>query len=267
MPPDLVVDAFGLPGDAPSDMPRVLSTISCFMDKTRIRWCLVADILLIHYNVPKIMGVRTNLLSRYPEDHLDIITGQDIEICVPFEDLHKVQDVFNTESDFCSPFRPGRSYYNEHLAQYPRFKVNGMHQCLFLVPDSHYGVDSQVFNDIIPVNLPYVEFPLLPLPQYIRGLVKIVVSDSNAHNFRVQIEFLIDGMDIDEEWCDDYLDGPAQEYVKKFSTRSAKKLRMGSHPKYDGNLTTYIHNETERKEALNVVGRVMENHGEFFYSV
>lgn len=96
--------------------------------KTGIRWCLVGDILLIHYNVPKIMGARTNLL--YMGDHLDVITEQDIEICVPFEDLHKVQDVFNTESDFCFPFRPGRSYYNGHLAQYPRFNVSA----LFLTP-------------------------------------------------------------------------------------------------------------------------------------
>ena len=62
MPPDLVVDAFGLPGDVPSDMPRVLSTISCIMDKTGVRWCLVGDILLIYYNVPKIMVVRANVI-------------------------------------------------------------------------------------------------------------------------------------------------------------------------------------------------------------
>ena len=69
------------------------------------------------------------------------------------------------------------------------------------------------------MHLAYVGFPLLPLPRYVRGLAKIVVSDSNAHNFRVQLEFLIDGMDIDEEWCDNYLDGPAQEHVKSISTR------------------------------------------------
>ena len=73
MPPYLVADVFGQPGDAPSDIPRVLSTISCIMDKTGIRWCLVGDILLIYYNAPKIMAVRTNLL--YLGDHLDIIIG------------------------------------------------------------------------------------------------------------------------------------------------------------------------------------------------
>ena len=254
MPPDLVVDAFGLPGDVSSDMPLVLSTISSIMDKIGVRWCLVGDILLIHYNVPKIMGVRANVTAS--GDHL-YINRQDVEICVPFEDLDKVREVFNSEFNFCSPFRPGRAYYTQHLAQYPRFKVNGMHQCFFLVPDSHYGLNSQAFNEIM--HLPHVGFPLLPLPHYVRGLMKIVVSDRDAHNFRVQVEFLIDGMDIDEEWCDNYLDGPPLEHVKSKSTRSAKKLRMGSHPKYEGNLTTYIHNETERKVALGVVGRGMEN--------
>jgi hypothetical protein len=200
---------------------------------------------------PKSWGYVPILLC--PKDHLDI-TGQDVEICVPFEDLDKVRAAFNSEFEFCSPFRPGRAYYTQHLAQHSRFKVNGMHQCFFLVPDSHYGLNSQVFNDVM--QLPHVGFPLLPLPHYVRGLAKIVVSDRNAHNFEIQLEYLIDGMDIDEEWCDNYLDGPAQERVKSKSTRSANKLRMGSHPKYDGNLTTYIRNETERKEALGILGRV-----------
>ena len=114
--------------------------------------------------------------------------------------------------------------------------------------DSHYGLNSQDFNEIMP---------------FLIRRRSHVVSDRNAHNFRVKLEFLIDGTDSDEEWCGNYLDGPAKEHVKRKSTLSMKKLRMGSHPKYDGNLTTYIHNETERKEALGVVGRVMENDGEY----
>ena len=127
--------------------------------------------------------------------------------------------MFNTEFDFCPPFRPGRSI----LSISPRWLSS-------------------------------------PTPSSLRQRSReIVSSDPNALNFRIQLEFLIDGMDIDEEWCDNYLDGPAQEYLKSKSTQSVKKLRMGSHPKYDGNLNTYIHNETERNEALAVVGHVMEN--------
>ena len=60
--PDLAVDVFGLPGDVPTDIPFVLATISSIMDKTGVRWCLVGDILLIHYNVPRIMVVRANFI-------------------------------------------------------------------------------------------------------------------------------------------------------------------------------------------------------------
>ena len=41
--------------------------------------------------------------------------------------------------------------------------------------------------------------------------MKIVVFNCDAHNFRVQLGFIIDGMDIDEEWCDNYLDGKSEE--------------------------------------------------------
>jgi hypothetical protein len=39
---------------------------------------------------------------------------------------------------------------------------------------------------------------------------------------------------------------------------SGKKVRMGLHPKYEGNLTTYIHDESEREVAVNIIGRVIE---------
>jgi len=189
--------------------------------------------------------------------------GQDIEVCVPFEDLRQVEEAFSAEAEFCAPFRPGRSYYNKHLAQYSRFKVKGMHQCFFIVPDYHYGLDSKAFDDIM--RLPHLDFPLLPLPRYVNGLASVAVRPNMDNNsFVAQIEFLIDGMDIDEKWCHTYLDGSCQDLVKSKSSPSAKQARMGSHPKYEGNLTTYIRNDKERNGIINVVGRVMADHGEFF---
>ena len=32
---------------------------------------------------------------------------------------------------------------------------------------------------------------------------------------------------------------------------------MGSHPKYEGNLTTFIHDESERQDIMRIVGRGM----------
>jgi hypothetical protein len=135
-----------------------------------------------------------------------------------------------------------------------------MNQCFFLVPASHYGLSSKVFVDVM--RLPGPDFPLLPLPHYINGLASIAVNCStDDNNFVAQTEFLIDGMDIDDEWCYTYLDGPSLEFVRSRSTRTAKKSRMGSHPKYENNLTTYIHNELEREVAIRVAGRVIATKG------
>jgi len=49
-----------------------------------------------------------------------------------------------------------------------------MHQCFFLVPDYHYGLDSEAFGDIM--HPPHLEFPLLPLPRYINGLASDLQS-------------------------------------------------------------------------------------------
>lgn len=54
----------------------------------------------------------------------------------------------------------------------------------------------------------------------------------NSHN--VQIEFLIDEMDIDEEYCRIYLDSLLAGRISlgKFSKRKELE-RMGSHPEYE----------------------------------
>src|ERR1700733_4683770 len=65
---------------------------------------------------------------------------QDIEICVPSEKLIQAQETFNAATEFCMPFRPGRSNYNQHLSKYPRFKIKGMNQCFCVVPGSHFGL-------------------------------------------------------------------------------------------------------------------------------
>jgi hypothetical protein len=140
-----------------------------------------------------------------------------------------------------------------------------MNQCFSLVPASHYGLHSEVFADVI--RSPGLDFPLLPLPHYVKGLASIAVThNTDDNNFFTQLEFLIDGMDIDEEWCHTYLDDPALEFIRNRSTRSAKRARMGSHPKYEGNLTTYIHNELEREVVIRVVGRTMEDNGKSLFN-
>lgn len=62
---------------------------------------------------------------------------------------------------------------------------------------------------------------------YVQGLFIVVTS----WTFVVQIEYLIDGMDLDEDWCLQYLDGQAQAQVRSKSTQIAKKRENGLTPR------------------------------------
>ena len=135
-----------------------------------------------------------------------------------------------------------------------------MRQSFCIVTDTHYDLNPSAFSDLLEISI--CRFPVLPLPHYVQGLANVVTSQGERNGtFVVQIEYLIDGMDLDDEWCRKYLDGPAQEYVRSKSTPIAKRDKMGSHPKYEGNMTTFIHDERERQTALRVIGRTMENLG------
>lgn len=57
IPPNLLVDARGLPGDLPGDVDFVLSKLLPALKYSNIRWCIVGDILLEYYGVPKVVGV------------------------------------------------------------------------------------------------------------------------------------------------------------------------------------------------------------------
>ncbi len=59
--PESSVDVQGLPGDSPSDIPAVLSRVSRLLESAGVAWCVMGDLLLAHYLVPQVTGVRINL--------------------------------------------------------------------------------------------------------------------------------------------------------------------------------------------------------------
>lgn len=51
-----------------------------------------------------------------------------------------------------------------------------------------------------------VPFPLIPLLLYVHSMMPVAAWECWQHgNFTCQLEFLIDGVDIDEEWCNKFL--------------------------------------------------------------
>jgi hypothetical protein len=66
LPSDLHVDVHhGLPGDIPCDFTSVFSTITSVMDKVGVPWCVVGDVLLAHYRVPKVTAASATLVCKY----------------------------------------------------------------------------------------------------------------------------------------------------------------------------------------------------------
>jgi len=57
----LRMDVQGLPVDSPSDVPQVLFTLSRLMKSTGVSWCVMGDLLLAHYLVPRVTGVCPDL--------------------------------------------------------------------------------------------------------------------------------------------------------------------------------------------------------------
>jgi hypothetical protein len=125
-----------------------------------------------------------------------------------------------------------------------------------------YGLDGSFHESIL--RPPVTDFPVLALPPYIAGLVQRMMKLEDSRNgayflpFRMELGSLIDGMDLDEDWCDRYLESEANVLVKALSTREAKWQRYGTHPKYRGNLTTFIRNQEERSIRLGTPGRTLE---------
>ncbi|KAF9456212.1 hypothetical protein BDZ94DRAFT_422035 [Collybia nuda] len=155
VPPDLLVDARGLPGDLPGDVPFVLPITSSALHSEKTRWCIVGDILLEYYGVPKVVG--------------------DIEICLPSEDLANAFSAVKSLGEFCYPFRPLRGHYTRHAAPHSRFRVKGMNQCFVFIPAEAYGLSSADFSRLLYPSL--INFPLLPLPTYIQGLCVALANE------------------------------------------------------------------------------------------
>lgn len=77
----------------------------------------------------------------------------------------------------------------------------------------------------------------------------------HASKFSVWVEMLIDGMDIDEAWCDDELEeGRVKDYVRGRASRESKETGKGR-VKYQGFVTTYIENEKQQAAARSWPGR------------
>ncbi|KIY51205.1 hypothetical protein FISHEDRAFT_70848 [Fistulina hepatica ATCC 64428] len=220
---ELRIDSYGFPGDAPMDLSSAYTQLAEILKEANVAWCPVGDVLLVHYGVPKIISA--------------------LEICVDDANIQQAQDLLSSHPDFCTPFRASVDAWHTLYRAFPRFKVTGV--CLFinLLPASLYGLDYEPLSQLISKDTS-TEFPLLRLATFTRGLAAKALEPSAdsiySGHFIILLTMLIDGMDIDEEWCAKNLpEGPVRDKVLSVATRQVKLERLGKW-KYQGWVTTYI---------------------------
>jgi len=228
------VDLAGLPGDKPCNDDDLFASVSEILSTKAIEWCVTGEYMECYYGVPKVI--------------------YNIELCVPSSQLSGAVEAFTVRKDFCTPFRPPWSKYPPHVWQYPRFKVNGIKQFLILVPASVYSLEPLVPEKIVPLSSSPAR--LLSLPHFLRGILNRV-NEGCVHNsfFQCLVEDLIDGVDIDEDWCRKYLEPEDAERLRPKVTPEGKQKRMGITGDYEGCFTSYIGTEADRQRARAVLGR------------
>jgi hypothetical protein len=147
----------------------------------------------------------------------------------------------------------------KHLREMKRYKINGYNEAFVIASHSVYGLpDSYVTHILHPLPFP----PTIPLPLWVNIIANRAVTlkkerGDDAIFYNIELQFLIDGQDIDESWCERYLSGEPYDYVVRWSTRQGKKDRIGK-IKYYGQLTTYVSDEEERQKVLTTIGREMD---------
>ncbi|TDL19678.1 hypothetical protein BD410DRAFT_791800 [Rickenella mellea] len=231
------IDLEGLPGDVQSpEFEPVYKHISRLLNDKKITWTVTGDDLLNYYGAPK------------------LVTG--LEVCVAAVDLDRAKSVFTEASKWCMPFRPAVSLSHKIFEKYPRFKLHGVNLFITVVPDTFYGLDPLTAEKFIPARHGDSR-PILYLKYHVAGIAERYTNKDQNHTtwWGMMLEFLIDGMDIDHDWCQRHLDdGAGKDSVMKKSTTAAKINRIGKLKFYEGIVTCYVDDEI-RGMVLNTLGR------------
>lgn len=94
------------------------------------------------------------------------------------------------------------------------------------------------------------------LPELIEGMSREFVAREDPEKAAVgmNVQQLVDGMDLDEEWCARYLNRD-YKYAYDFVIKEVKGRAGRVDPLWPDQVTCYIVDELERQRCLKVPGR------------
>ncbi|KAI9676670.1 MAG: hypothetical protein M1829_002988 [Trizodia sp. TS-e1964] len=224
------------------------------LESEGIACCVIGVIALNYYNVPRVI--------------------YDLEICVPEADLSRAQKVFSSKHGPLETAEGEENYnsYTEYKRGFPRYRHISAESCFHVIlfsdtfchlaplqknviPSKEYqqGAEySRELMDLVPVSLiPKLRLPrLAPLFEACCRKYCETREDMSA----IAAEQLVDGMNLDEDWCRKNM-SPARLEELNFALKlvAAKKSRISA---FTHNIVTdFIATSEEAERLLRVPGR------------
>ncbi|KZF23720.1 hypothetical protein L228DRAFT_122819 [Xylona heveae TC161] len=181
------------------DILQIIKTTLAALKNADIPACLVGEIALNYYNVPRVV--------------------HDIEICIPENSLSPAVSVLCSKNMFKLEIKEDYDLFTEYKRGFPRLlatSVTTLSYAVILFSDTYFGLNPldrnivcqdetrsfttysrQILDLVSKDDIKYIPVPRLP-PFFI-GLCRRFL-ESNDGMARIAAEQLLDGMDLDEEW-------------------------------------------------------------------
>ena len=199
------------------------------LQDANITVCVVGELALNYYNVPRVIHVGLQLTPAYRQYLLTKV--KDLELCVPLHDLRGAIAIMTSHTEFLQiAMESEYNIYTEYKRDYPRFRFNrnpGFHIVLFsdkglhLDPLSdntlcsedhqHSSEYSREIFDLLSID-EVVKFPFPRFVPFFAGLCEMYV-DAREVMAMIAAEALVDSMNLDEKWCRDRLQNINPEIV------------------------------------------------------
>lgn len=245
-----------------SAVTLTLQTALHLLKNSAVATVVVGEVALNYYNVPCVLHVAILPICTAILTESNML--QDIEICVPSSQFNTALSALNSSPLFekLPPRTP--NLYNEYKKDCPRLlDVRQPHTPITLVSDHGIGTEkTEILEPATHIRgasysdqiLDYISvegiksIPIPTLRSFVQYLCLLFFHGADDM-YRIRLEQLVDGMNLDEEWCRKNLaDERHLQYLLKLV--NSKEDRIDD---FSGNLVTcYI----AEQEAAATVTRI-----------
>ncbi|KAJ4590696.1 hypothetical protein HRR94_000046 [Exophiala dermatitidis] len=199
-----------------------LQTALDVLKSSGVATVVVGELVLNYYNIPCIL--------------------HDIEICIPSSQFRAAELALSSSPLFerLPPRTP--DLYTKYKYDCPRFLYAKQHQTpIVLLSDLGIGFRKSEVLEIEEIK----RIPMPTLPSFVQYLCLLFFRDGDDM-YQIRLEQLVDGMNIDEEWCRKTVSDEGQlQYLLKLVNSKVDRI-----DDFSGNLVTcYI---ADQQMAANV---------------